>query len=103
MLTLVRNIPLEPGHNHVGLSAEHRLLGVEWSDSCTGNLAVELVMAENTSVSDNEAGLVYRDIYVAMQSEYLPFSISSVLEHFYLPATALTTARVVFVLPARKR
>lgn len=99
MSKTIRDVELSAGHNFMGLSAEHDVIGV-WRDYATG--LMYLTVAENTQLSDDEEGLVYRDFYIAICGEVLPFDTKNAFEHDLLPGVYHYQTMVMFAMPATK-
>lgn len=99
MSHVTRDIMVTQGHNYLGLSAEHELIGI-WRDERANTLYLSI--AENTKLSDSEEGLVYRDIYIAICGEVLPFEISNAFGRDLLPGDGRHQSMTAWYLPASK-
>lgn len=98
---LTRSLPLDVGINRFALSAEHMIVGVE--RPTFPRSGVDMVVAENTALTNHEEGLVYRSAYVAYVGEQVPLNILNVLGHLYLPTDGQAQPMVVYILPADRR
>lgn len=97
MTHLVRDLLLDEGLNKLALSAEHQIIGAwrEWNL----NGSLWLTVSENTALSNEEEGLVFRDVRVISIGRVLQFDLKNVLQTFLVSGQGPYRTVVVYVLP----